>query len=128
MIADQTGVEINGQRLGVTEQQLSDAAANASITELGVPSWAQESVTALNGDHRRIEGLIAPGTWEDIDPHDNATQILNTLITKSAAMYEGWGLVSNNKSGLSPYQTLVAASLLQGEVQPDDYRRWRGSS
>lgn len=121
MIADQTGVEINGQRLGVTEQQLSDAAANASITELGVPSWAQESVTALNGDHRRIEGLIAPVTWEDVDPHDNATQILNTLITRSAAMDEGWGLVSNNKSGLSPYQTLVAASLLQGEVQPDDY-------
>ncbi|WP_246007591.1 endolytic transglycosylase MltG [Gordonia oryzae] len=120
-IADQTGVEINGQRLGVTEQQLSDAAATANITALGVPSWAQDSVTALNGDHRRIEGLIAPGTWEDIDPHDNATQILNALITKSALMYEGWGVVSKNKSGLSPYQTLVAASLLQGEVQPDDY-------
>lgn len=121
MIADQTGVEINGKRLGVTVDQLRDAAAKASVTELGVPSWAQEAVTSLNGDHRRIEGLIAPGTWEDLDPHQNATQILNSLITKSAAKYEQWGLLTNNNSGLTPYQALVAASLLQGEVQPADY-------
>ncbi|MGC5245718.1 endolytic transglycosylase MltG [Gordonia sp. DT219] len=121
MIADQSGVEVNGRRLGVTQQQLEEAAAKAGVAELGVPAWARDAVTALDGDHRRIEGLIAPGTWEDIDPHDNPTEILSSLITTSARKYEGWGLLSHNESGLSSYQTLVAASLLQGEVQPEDY-------
>ncbi|MEP9392598.1 endolytic transglycosylase MltG [Gordonia sp. VNQ95] len=121
MIANQTGVDINGQRIGVTVEQLDDAAAQASVADLGIPSWARDAVTGLDGDHRRIEGLIAPGTWESIDPGQSATEILRSLITQSAAMYEKWGLLSNNSSGLSPYQTLVAASLLQGEVNPADY-------
>ncbi|MGW5522328.1 endolytic transglycosylase MltG [Gordonia sp. NPDC003950] len=121
MIANQTGVDINGRRIGVTVEQLDDAAAQGSVTDLGIPSWARAAVTGLDGDHRRIEGLIAPGTWESIDPGQSATEILRTLITQSAATYEKWGLLSNNSSGLSPYQTLVAASLLQGEVNPADY-------
>ncbi|MFT4128181.1 MAG: endolytic transglycosylase MltG [Gordonia sp. (in: high G+C Gram-positive bacteria)] len=122
LIAEQTGVQINGERLGVTVEQLEKAAANDSIADLGVPSWAQNAVTELDGDYRRIEGLIAPGTWESVDPHQSATQILHALITSSARQYEERGLLSRNSSGLSPYETLVASSLVQAEVnQSADY-------
>lgn len=122
MIATATGVTINGQRKGVTVEQLEQTAATATPEQLGVPDWARTEVNALTGDHRRIEGLIVPITWERIDPSHSALQILHDLITQSTRQLAQWGLPSNNRSGLEPYQTLVAASLVQGEVNlADDY-------
>ncbi|MGW0035661.1 endolytic transglycosylase MltG [Gordonia sp. NPDC003376] len=124
MISNQTAVQINGDRIGVSVEQLQQAAADGSVADLGIPQWAQAAFNALAGDHRRIEGLIAPGTWESIDPHQSATEILKYLITESAHRYEQWGLLTNNQSSLTPYQTMVAASLVQAEVnQPADYAK-----
>ncbi|GAB18246.1 hypothetical protein GOEFS_050_00240 [Gordonia effusa NBRC 100432] len=116
-IAEATATTVNGSKVGPTIDELATAAASASLEELGIPQWAKTEVTALNGDHRRIEGLIAPGTWESIDPSASATDILRQLITDSARQYEQWGLLSSNDSGLSPYQTLVAASVVEREVR-----------
>ncbi|MGV9858475.1 endolytic transglycosylase MltG [Gordonia sp. NPDC003425] len=122
MIADATSVTVNGTRIGVTVEDLQKAAAQDTPQQLGVPSWAADSVQKLDGDHRRIEGLIAPGTWETIDPRFDATRILHDLITKSAAQFEAWGLLNQNSSGLTPYETLTAASVVEREVtMADDY-------
>ena len=124
MIADATEVEINGAHRGVTVKELQKVAATAKPSELGVPDWARKYVTAseVRGDFRRLEGLIAPGTWEYINPEHSATQILSDLITESAARFEKWGLLNDNGSGLTPYETLVTASIVEREAKnPEDF-------
>ncbi|MFW0790467.1 endolytic transglycosylase MltG [Gordonia sp. CPCC 205333] len=124
LISDATSTTVNGSAVGVTVDQLSKAASDSTLEQLGIPQWARTEVTALNGDHRRIEGLIAPGTWESIDPSASAVDILHDLITDSAARYEGWGLLTSNNSGLSPYETLIAASVVEREVsKADDFAK-----
>ncbi|MFT4199957.1 endolytic transglycosylase MltG [Gordonia sp. (in: high G+C Gram-positive bacteria)] len=121
LIADATEVELNGKKVGVTVEQLEQAAKTASADELGVPSWARKGVAALPGDYRRLEGLIAPGTWEAVNPEASAAEILNQLISDSSRRYESWGLLTGNKSGLSPYEVLIAASINEREVRhPED--------
>ncbi len=119
-IAEATDTTLNGKKIGVTVGQLEAAATTASPDELGVPSWARAAVDKLPGDYRRIEGLIAPGTWEAINPQASAAEILNRLIGDSARRYEAWGLLTGNRSGLSPYEVLVAASVAEREVRDAD--------
>ncbi|MDL9947525.1 endolytic transglycosylase MltG [Gordonia sp. ABSL11-1] len=122
MISNATAVTVNGQRVGADVGQLEKAAADATPDQLGVPEWARPTVEQLAGDHRRIDGLIAPGTWETIDPDHSPTQILHDLIVASALRFEQWGLLETHDSGLSPYQTLVAASVVEREVaSPEDF-------
>ncbi|AZG44264.1 Endolytic murein transglycosylase [Gordonia insulae] len=124
MIANATAVTVNGERIGADVPDLEKAAADATPEELGVPVWARPTVQELSGDHRRIEGLIAPGTWETIDPHHSPTQILHDLIAASALRFEQWGLLDTKESGLTPYQTLVAASVVEREVaNADDFAK-----
>lgn len=117
LIENATSVSINGQQEGVTVADLEKAAADATPEELGVPEWARQNVAAMTGDHRRIEGLIAPTTWERVEPEHTATQILREMISKSGAMFEQWGLLDRNNSGLQPYETLIAASIVEREVR-----------
>ncbi|GAA1089194.1 endolytic transglycosylase MltG [Tsukamurella spumae] len=101
------------------------AASTASVADLGVPDWAAATVNRLKGDHRRIEGLIAPGVWDQIDPSGTPLSILKELIAASAKKYEAQGLLDASRSSaanLAPYQVLVSASIVEREVnQADDY-------
>ena len=119
MIAKATTVKTDDAEYGVTVDQLEEAATKSSPDELGIPSWAREKVEQLTGDHRRIEGLIASGAWEDIDPTLDAREILRELITRSETRYTAWGLLSGNDSGLSPYDTLTVASIVEGEARKE---------
>lgn len=122
LISDATKYVIAGQEYVVTEQQLRDAAATATPEELGIPAWARAAVDALPGDHRRIEGLIAPGQTTDINPEGTPVQILHDLIVHSAAQFEANGLLAAGaESGMDPYQTLVAASIVEMEVNRPEY-------
>ncbi|MEZ5211501.1 endolytic transglycosylase MltG [Gordonia sp. (in: high G+C Gram-positive bacteria)] len=120
MLAEATSVQADGKTYGVTVEQLQHAAAQSSVADLGVPSWAAPAVQKLTGDHRRIEGLIASGSWEDIDPRMDAKELLRSLITRSVTRFESWGLTSQNDSGLMPYDALVVASIIEREVKHDD--------
>jgi UPF0755 protein len=123
-VAEATAVDLNGTESGVTVEELAQAAATATPQELGVPSWATDAVSALAGDHRRIEGLIAPTLWEAIDPNQTPVQMLNYLITRSATLFAQWGLpeTGTTASNMTPYQTLVTASIVEREVnRAEDY-------
>ena len=120
MLADVTSVEADGRQYGVTVEELQKAAAEASADDLGVPKWAASAVERLDNDHRRIEGLIASGAWEEIDPRQDATELLHSLITRSTTRFETWGLLNANESGLMPYDTLIVASIVEREVSNDD--------
>jgi UPF0755 protein len=120
MISKATTFTTDDREYGVTAEQLQQAAATSTPEELGVPDWAAAKVKELTGDHRRIEGLIASGAWEDIDPRLDARTILKDLITRSVARFTAWGLLSGNNSGKSPYDTLTIASIVEAEAQHED--------
>ncbi|WP_054811469.1 endolytic transglycosylase MltG [Nocardia arizonensis] len=104
----------------VTADQLAAAGASADLAALGVPSWAEQSVRAAPDRSRQLEGLIAAGTW-DFDPSGTPQQIIKQLIGASSAGYESTGLLqSGAETKLSPYETLIAASLVEREALPQD--------
>ena len=123
LISRATCVNLDGDRHCVTVDDLRKAAGSAEPSALSVPDWAMNAVTALGNDHRRLEGLIAPGTW-NIDPSASPQDILSTLIGTSATQYAQGGLLDTAKSmNMSPYQILTVGSLVQRESKPDDFAK-----
>ncbi|MBN9643400.1 endolytic transglycosylase MltG [Corynebacterium mendelii] len=105
----------------VTVAKLADAAATTDPVELGVPAWAVDAVTARGDDPRRIEGLIAPGSYV-VNPHMSATEILTDLVTRSAAVWDKTGITAKAEAtGLTPYQLLTAASLVERESPAGEF-------
>ncbi|MBV7280995.1 endolytic transglycosylase MltG [Corynebacterium sp. TAE3-ERU30] len=101
--------------------ELEKAAANANLEELGVPAWALEPVRARGADPKRLEGLIAPGTYV-IDPKADATAVLKDLVARSTKIYNDTDIVTRAQAvGLSPYELLIAASLVEREAPAGDF-------
>jgi peptidoglycan lytic transglycosylase G len=121
LISRSTCVDLDGNRRCVSVDELRTAAGTSTPAMLSVPAWAVEPVTELGNDHRRIEGLIAPGTF-NVDPSASAQSILANVITAGAVEYTQSGLVDTAKSlNLSPYDILVVASLVQQEANSQDF-------
>ncbi|WP_406231101.1 endolytic transglycosylase MltG [Nocardia sp. NBC_01009] len=119
-IADASCVGTGAAKKCVTYEQLDDAGASMDSAALGVPSWAAQSVKDVPDRSRQLEGLIAAGTW-DFDPSGTPEQILKQLVTDSARSYESTGLLqSGAETKLNPYQTLIAASLVEREALAQD--------
>ncbi|MEC3953477.1 endolytic transglycosylase MltG [Nocardia sp. CDC153] len=103
----------------VTYEQLDQAGAGDPVA-LGVPTWALERVKTAPDRNRQLEGLIAGGTL-DFDPTASPQDILKQLVTMSAQSYEASGLLqSGAANGLTPYDTLISASLVEREALPQD--------
>jgi UPF0755 protein len=123
LISRATCVNLDGDRHCVSVDDLKKSASSAAPAALAVPDWAMNPVTALGNDHRRLEGLIAPGAW-NIDPSATPQDILSTLIGTSATQYAQGGLLATAKSmNTSPYQILTVGSLVQRESKPDDFAK-----
>jgi UPF0755 protein len=123
LISRATCVDLDGNRRCVSVDDLRAAAGNSSPTVLSVPPWAVEPVTELGNDHRRIEGLIAPGTF-NVDPSASALSILANLISAGSVAYMQSGLVDTAQAmKLSPYDILVVASLVQQEANSQDFSK-----
>ncbi|MFD0000040.1 endolytic transglycosylase MltG [Nocardia sp. NPDC127526] len=119
-IADASCVGTGSAAKCVTYEQLEAAGTNSDPAALGVPSWAMERVRSVPDRSRQLEGLIRAGTL-DFDPSGSPEQILKQLVTESAASYESTGLLQSGASnGLTPYETLIAASLVEREALPND--------
>ena len=105
----------------VDKAELEQAAATADLNALGVPGWAAAEVRARGNDPRRLEGLITPGIHH-VDPQLGAEEILAALITESVRNYEETGLLeSAERVGLSPYELITSASLVQMEAPDGDF-------
>jgi len=121
LISRATCVDLDGNKRCVSVDDLRAASSNSTPTTLAVPPWAVEPVTELGKDHRRVEGLIAPGTF-NVDPSAPADSILTSLISAGAVEYAKSGLVDSAQAmGLSPYDILVVASLVQQESNSQDF-------
>ncbi|MEE6177531.1 endolytic transglycosylase MltG [Mycobacterium sp. 050134] len=121
LISRATCVDLDGDHRCVRAEDLRAAATNSAPAALAVPPWALEPVTELGKDHRRIEGLIAPGTF-NVDPSAPPEAILAGLIAAGSVEYMKSGLVDTAQSmGLSPYDILVVASLVERESNAQDF-------
>jgi UPF0755 protein len=121
LISKATCVDLDSERTCVAPDALKESAKTADLSALSVPDWAVDPVTAMGADHRRLEGLIAPGTW-NIDPSAQSADILSTLIGASAIQYAQSGLLDTAKAmKMSPYQILTVGSLVQREAAPEDF-------
>lgn len=123
MISKATCVDLDGDRRCVSAEDLREVAGAAAPSDLAVPPWAVDAVNEMGSDHRRLEGLIAPGSW-NIDPSAQPRDILSTLIATSTAQYEQGGLLTTADAlKMSPYQILTVASLVQREATPEDFSK-----
>ena len=123
LISRATCVDLDGTQRCVPVDELKKVAANTAPTALAVPEWAVQPVGAMGADHRRLEGLIAPGTW-NIDPSAAPTDILSTLVGSSGSQYAQSGLLDTAQAmNMSPYQILTVASLVQRESKPEDFAK-----
>jgi peptidoglycan lytic transglycosylase G len=121
LISNATCVDIDGDRRCVSKDDLKKVAATASPSSLSIPDWATKAVSGMGEDHRRLEGLIAPGSF-DVDPSASAQDILSQLIGSSAYQYAQSGLLDTAKAlSMSPYQILTVGSLVQREAKPQDF-------
>ncbi|WP_018339863.1 endolytic transglycosylase MltG [Corynebacterium caspium] len=105
----------------ISVPELRKVAAEADPQELGVPIWAQDAVRSRAKDAKRLEGLIRPGLYV-VDPAKTAPEILTDIITRSAKYYDSTDIAGRAKAiGLSPYELLIAASLVEREVPASDF-------
>ncbi len=123
LIAEASCVDLNGSKKCVSAKDLKAAAGDGPLSSLNVPDWAVKGAGAMGQSHRRLEGLIAPGTW-NIDPFASPKQILATLVAESNEKYLKGGLLDAAKGlNLSPYEVLIVGSLVQKEAQPADFAK-----
>ncbi|MDV8000322.1 endolytic transglycosylase MltG [Rhodococcus sp. IEGM 1408] len=102
-------------------QEIVDAAVQADPVTLGVPEWAINEVRSAPDPVRRLEGLVAPGV-HNVNPQSEPVEILRQLIDSSTASYDATGLVpSAQRIGLTPYQVVTAASLVEKEGALEDF-------
>lgn len=88
-----------------------------------MPDWALGPVAKLGGDHRRIEGLITAGTW-NVDPTAAAPAVVSKVIGQSAAELAKSNLPATAEQlGMTPYELLIVASLVQREALPHDFTK-----
>ncbi|MGV1086488.1 MAG: endolytic transglycosylase MltG [Mycobacterium sp.] len=123
LIAEASCVDLNGSKKCVSAKDLKAAAEDGPLSSLNVPDWATKGAGVMGQSHRRLEGLIAPGTW-NIDPFASPKKILATLVAESNDQYLKGGLLDAAKVlNLSPYEVLIVGSLVQKEAQPADFAK-----
>jgi len=123
LISKATCVPSNGAEKCVAAEDLRKAAEQAPPEQLNVPQWATQPVVSLGKNHRRLEGLISPGTW-NVDPSGSPQEILAKLVGQSSDHYVAGGLLDTAKAmNMSPYQILVVGSLVQREAKPHDFAK-----
>ena len=123
LISDASCVELNGTKKCVSAADLKAAAQDGPLQSLNVREWALKGAGAMGQSHRRLEGLIAPGTW-NINPASSAKEILAKLVGDSGEEYVKGGILDAAKGmNISPYEVLIVGSLVQKEAHPADFAK-----
>ena len=103
------------------KEDLEKVAAETDPAELGAPQWALDAINKRGNDPKRIEGLIAPGQYV-LDPNMEAKDILKDLITRSTKRYNETNIEARAQAiGLSPYELLTSASLVEREAPAGEF-------
>lgn len=103
-------------RLTAEATGISPAALDAVLLapqDLGLPTWSRD----------RPEGFLFPASY-DIIPGRDATQVLRTMVERFDLAAAQVDLIERAaERGISPYDVLIIASLVQAEAAPRDFRK-----
>jgi UPF0755 protein len=122
LIGQASCTTVDGAEKCLTTDALRTAMAKTDPAQLGVPDWALERV-AKAPPNRRLEGLLMPGRY-DVAPGASAVDALHAVLTTSADRIAATGLLSGaSKVGMSPYDVLILASLVEKESITADMPR-----
>ncbi|MGW3961158.1 endolytic transglycosylase MltG [Amycolatopsis sp. NPDC005003] len=121
LMAKASCAQLNGKSTCVSADDLRKAVDAADLKQLGVPDWAIDPANKADRKDRRLEGLIAPGVY-DVKPGSSAQEILGQLVRSSAEALQNAGLTSQSAGpGVTPYQTLIIASIIEREAVKADF-------
>ncbi|WP_033261856.1 endolytic transglycosylase MltG [Amycolatopsis vancoresmycina] len=121
LMAKASCAQLNGKSTCVSADDLRKAVEAADLKQLGVPDWAIEPANKADRKDRRLEGLIAPGVY-DVKPGSTAPEILGQLVHSSAEALQNDGLTPQSTGpGMTPYQTLIIASIIEREAVKADF-------
>ncbi|MDQ7803330.1 endolytic transglycosylase MltG [Amycolatopsis sp. A133] len=121
LMAKASCAQLNGKSTCISADDLRKAVDTADLKQLGVPDWAVEPANKADRKDRRLEGLIAPGVY-DVKPGSAAPEILGQLVRASAAAIQEAGLGPQTAGpGMTPYQTLIIASIIEREGVKADF-------
>ncbi|MFC0540928.1 endolytic transglycosylase MltG [Kutzneria chonburiensis] len=113
-------VTLNGTKSCVSADDVKKAAQTADPAKLGIPSWAAPAVAKADPVHR-LEGLMVSGVY-DVKPGTDAVTLLRSMLTQSGAKLATLPQTSQD-TGMSPYQILVIASLIEREAITSDFAK-----
>lgn len=84
-----------------------------SPNELGLPQWAKG----------KPEGFLYPATY-DVSGNETAAEVLGRMVKRFNQASADLDLENQaRRKGLTPYQVLIVASILQAEVAPQDFAK-----
>jgi UPF0755 protein len=113
--------QLDGKSTCVTADDLRKAVDAADLKTLGVPDWAITDANKADRKDRRLEGLIAPGLY-DVRPGSTAPEIIGQLVRSSTEAIQNAGLSPQSTGpGMTPYQTLIIASIIEREAVKADF-------
>lgn len=120
LISKAGSTTMNGKKVGPSPDELRKVAETGDLAKLGVPAWAVQDASKAD-PKRRLEGLIAAGVY-DVMPGQSAEDLLKTVVSDSASQLDGFGMPRlADTTGLTPYQLLTIASLIEREGIKDDF-------
>ncbi|GAA3531961.1 hypothetical protein GCM10022222_13980 [Amycolatopsis ultiminotia] len=112
---------LNGKNTCLSVDELRKTVADADLKTLGAPDWALAGADKALSKDKRLEGLIAPGVY-DVKPGWSATELITNLVKQSTEAIQAAGLGPDNTGpGMTPYQTLIIASLVEREAITPDF-------
>jgi UPF0755 protein len=121
LMAKASCAQLNGKSTCIAADDLRKAVDAADLKQLGVPDWAVEPANKADRKDRRLEGLIAPGLY-DVKPGSTAPEILGQLVRSSTEAIQNAGLSPQSTGpGMTPYQTLIIASIIEREAVKADF-------
>lgn len=119
-LASASCVTLNGDKKCVSADDVHKAAQTADLAKLGIPSWAVPDVSKAPPVNR-LEGLIVSGVY-DVRPGTDAVTLLRSVLSQSAAKLATLPQTSQD-TGMTPYQILVIASLIEREAITSDFAK-----
>ena len=104
-------LRITSERTGLPLADLEAAVVDSG--DLGLPEWSAG----------RAEGFFFPASY-DVIPGRTASEVLGAMVGRFDIAADEISLEKRAKrTGLTPYEVLIVASLVQAEAAPEDFRK-----
>jgi len=108
--------QLLAEKLGLKVEDFEKAAQDPQ--RLGVLDWWYSRTDGVDGGPKSLEGMLFPATYE-FPPKVTAEGALRVMVGKFLTVMADMDFAGRVESrrGISPYEALIAASIVEAEVQ-----------